>query len=224
MRRFSRSRTGLALGAAATAAAALTVTAAPALAGPGPDERESVTIYADVDGDGWPNAVTVREVGPQTQTLTFSFGDHVVGTSFTADSSTPLQPPRRVDINGDGTHEVLVAHAVGANTLTFGIWKYEPGQGAVRLTTSAGGPFDVFEGGGVSAISGYGCQPVPGGREFVTVNAQLVDAPGNAPRYSGDRTTYSVNLNAVTVESRTPIDHAPPDDPRLATDPATCTP
>lgn len=187
-------------------------------------EWETATTYADVDGDGTLNAVTVREVAPDTQTLTFAFPGEVIDTAFAADSRTPLQRPRPVDINGDGRDEVVVASAVGANTVTFNIWKYEPGQGIVRLTTSAGAPFDVFEGGGAAAIGRYGCVPVPTGRHFLTVDAQLVGTEGGQPVYDGERTTYSVNRNATTVETVTPIHRARADDPRLAADPATCRP
>jgi hypothetical protein len=185
---------------------------------------ETATTYADVDGDGRPNAVTVREVSADTQTLTFAFPEELVQTSFEADAAAPLQQPRPVDINGDGRDEVVVAHAVGANTITFNIWKYEPGQGIVRLTTSAGAPFEVYEGGGVASIARYGCTPTPAGRHFVTVNAQLAETPDGELRYDGERTTYSVNRNATTVETLTPIHRAPADDPRLAADPASCAP
>lgn len=206
---------------AATAVSAATMAFASEPAATTADEWETVTTQADVDGDGSPNAVTLREVSADTQTLTFAFAEEVIDTSFEADARPPLQQPRVVDIDGDGRDEIMVAQSVGANTITFNIWKYEPGQGIVRLTTSAGAPFEVYEGGGVASISGYSCNQVPGGREFVTVNSHT---SSTEPVFDGDRITYSVNLNAMTVEARAEIREAPVGDPLLATDPASCTP
>lgn len=210
--------------ATATSASTIAFAAESSIAPRAAQEWETATTYADVDGDGTLNAVTVREVSAHTQTLTFAFPEDLVQTTFEADAAAPLVQPRPADINADGRDEVVVAHAVGANTITFNIWKYEPGQGIVRLTTSAGAPFEVYEGGGVASINRYGCTPTPDGRHFVTVNAQLAETPDGALRYDGERTTYSVNLNATTVETVTPIHHASPDDPRLAADPADCAP
>lgn len=212
--------TAFTAGSAAGVAFAADSPAAPA----GPGDRETATTYADIDGDGRQNAVTVREVDDNLQTLTFAFADGVVDTSFEADSSTPLQEPRRVDINGDGKDEVMVANAVGANTITFNIWTYEPGEGIVPLTTSAGAPFELYEGGGVSAINGYSCTADHSGSQFVTVEAQLAGTPDDKAVFDGGRITYSVNNNAMTAEARTPIDKAPAKDPVLATDPDSCTP
>lgn len=210
--------------ALAMAATATTSMATLATASPAPqDNRESATAYADVDGDGAPNAVTVREVADDVQTLTFAFAGGQIDTTFPADARPPLQQPRPVDIDGDGLDEVIVAHSVGANTLTFNIWKFEPGEGIVRLRTSAGAPFEVYEGGGVSATSGYGCTPTPDGREFVTVQAAQAGDPAEQ-RFDGDRTSYRVHGDAVSVESRTPIEQAPADHPLLDIDPATCAP
>ncbi|RZS36558.1 hypothetical protein EV193_107239 [Herbihabitans rhizosphaerae] len=206
----------------AVAGTALATVAASGTASAQEPGYESTTVYADVDGDGKPNAVTVNEVSPNRQALIFAFAEDALDVSFEADTAPPLQPPRVVDVDADGRDEVVVAKVVGANTLTFTVWKFDQVRGIVPLTTNAGGPFDVFEGGGIAAVSGYTCATDHDGRQFVTVNAHLVGPPSGNPRYDGERTSYKVTGNSVTVQSVTPIRQAGRDDPLLVADPATC--
>lgn len=212
------------LAAAAAIGTAAVLVAAPAAAADGaPVDGETATVYGDVDGDGHGGPITLREVGENTQSLRFSFDDQTYATTFEADTRAPLQEPRVVDIDSDGTDEVMAVKFVGANTLTMTIWKYVPGEGIVEMTDTSGAPFEVYEGGSASAVSGYECTADHDAGQFVTLLAQQdVPSPGEEPHYTGTRITHSVDGTTVSEESVVPVEGTDISAPPLKTDPATC--
>lgn len=208
-----------------TVAIVLAMTTSAAFAPASAAPRQDPSVQADVDGDGHPNTVTVREDSPGKQMLTV---DDVDGTdvqaAFPVQDATPLQQPRAVDIDGDGKAEVMVAHAVGANTVRFNIWKYDPDRGLVPMKTKQGEPFDFSEGSGVTALSGYSCVPnPPRAREFVTIDAELVSPPGRPAAYSGVRIDYAIDGDTLTPIFRKAIDDEPRIHSLLVTNPVSCT-
>ena len=186
-------------------------------------EFEERTVQADVDGDGRLDGVTSREVDADTQALIFGLAEEQLDTTFGWNSSYPLQEPRRVDVNGDGRHEVVVTESVGANTLTLAVRDYDPASGIRSVTTVDGAPLRLYEGGGVSANSGYGClDDHTGTRELVTVNAHVTSTPDDTPLFSGERTTFLVDNGVATETNKEQFNDVTRDDPLLATNPQSC--
>ncbi|MBA8925068.1 hypothetical protein BC739_002267 [Kutzneria viridogrisea] len=179
------------------------VSAALAFAVPANAGTAPILVHADLDGDGVADEVTLTPVADNAheQLLTAT----VRGIQLTArvpfDSLFGLAPLRVVDLNGDGKQEVVVTESVGANTDGFSVWGL---HGGLRPVTSGGADrFKLWEGGGFSAISGYGCEPAGGTRQLVTVSAELTDWQNEV--YEGDRVTYSVRDGVATETSRTHV-------------------
>ncbi|ASR35297.1 hypothetical protein BAY61_10150 [Prauserella marina] len=212
----------LAAGAVGVLGVALTATtAATAVA----DEYESHTVQADVDGDGSLDDVTLTEVSPTSQTLTFALAGGPVEVTIEGDASYPLQQPRPVDVNSDGTHEIMVAEYVGANTVTFNAWYYDPARGKIfPVANPDGSRLQVYEGGGAAARSGYNCFDYPdtGDRDLEALNARLVDSSGEVPLFDGTRIRYHVEDGVAREVQRFEYEAIPGDDPRLDTDPRSC--
>ncbi|MBK1787691.1 hypothetical protein [Prauserella cavernicola] len=185
------------------------------------DDPGTRTIAADVDGDGTLDRVTVRQLDDSTQTLTFEVAGRTVEVTTEGEGFAPLEQPRRVDVNSDGRDEVVLARAVGANTVTFDLWSYDPVRAKIfPVSTPDGARLDVFEGGGVNATSGYTCvdHPDTGARDFVTVNAYRTEAG----TFDGERTTYSVDGDLARQTDRVEFTAVDEDDPVLATEPSSC--
>lgn len=189
-------------------ASALAIGAAvPAVLGalPAAAAAGEVVAYADLNGDGRGDKVVLRSVAtdPNQQELTAT----VMGRRYTArvagDAYFGPQPLRVVDVNADHRAEVVVTEYVGANTLTMSVWDLGP-RGLRPLTQSGGAAFKLYEGGGNSLVSRYGCEPAGGGRVLVTVDAAQVDWT-EPPVYEGHRRTYSVHNGVATLTSTTPV-------------------
>lgn len=205
--------------AAVVLALAATGVFAPASAAP----RGDRSIQADVDGDGHPDEVTVQDAAPGAQRLSVDVDGESEDATFSVQGATPAQPPRALDIDGDHKAELLVAHSVGANTVTFNIWKYDPERGLVMMKTPQGNPFEVSEGGGVSAVSGYSCAPnPPRTKEFVTLNVELTSSPGQSSLYSGHRINYAVDGDALRPIFDKSINGEPRIHSLLITNPSSC--
>ncbi|MCG8919725.1 VCBS repeat-containing protein [Actinokineospora sp. PR83] len=196
------------------ALAGVTALAQPASAG---TAREAA--QADLNGDGRADRVVVEAVAgaPEVQSLVAT----VNGVRLTArppmDNYGGVQPLRVVDLDGDGRDEVLVVQSVGANTTSSGVWGL---YGGLRpMLTADRAPLLLWEGGGISAISRYGCEQTATGRQLVTVGAQLTDWDNGV--YEGERVTYAVTGRVATETSRTPVTGGS-QDPLLQADPQTC--
>ncbi|PRY39867.1 hypothetical protein [Umezawaea tangerina] len=177
------------------------------------------SVQADLDGDGVLETVTTEQVaGDSTKQL---LSTTIRGLRLTAlvplDSHVGPLPLRVVDLGGDGTDEVVVAESVGANTVGFGVWGLFGGLRPV--TASDGSALRVWEGGGISALNGYGCEDSGGGRSLVTVDARLTNRPQGI--YTGKRVTYSVVDGVATETSRAAVAGAW-DAPGFQVDPAAC--
>ncbi|PWV80386.1 hypothetical protein SAMN05421630_109263 [Prauserella marina] len=217
----------VAAGFACVTLAAASFTALPPAQG---QDGETRTAKADIDGDGEPDDVVLKEASANNQTLTFRLASGgSAEMTFEGDTSMPLQPPRPVDLNGDKQDEIVVAESVGANTLTLNVWAYDvTGTKIFPVTTTNGGRLRLFEGGGIAAVTGYGCLPLnPGssGRDLIGVKALIDDPASDTATYTGTRTTYHVTPDgkARTV-NRVNVTSVPRDDPALTTDPAACIP
>lgn len=197
-----------------------TVVAAFALATPATAAADDLSVQADLNGDGQLDTVRVEPVAGNSfqQRLVATVG----GTTLTA--TVPLnayqigpQPPRVVDLDGDGWDEVVVTETVGANTLSFTVWGLFGGLRPVvgpDLTT----PLRLWEGGGISATSLYGCED-DDGRQLVSTGGYAIDV--NFEVFRGERVTYTVHNGVATETSRIQVTSTR-DDPAFQADPATC--
>lgn len=174
------------------------------------------TVQADVDGDGRPDTVSLRQVSDSTMLLRVGLRDQFVDTEVTGNARG--QSPRAVDLNGDGVDEVMVPESVGANTITYTTWHYD--QGLNRVNTTAGEPWRVAEGGGASAVSRYECVSGEAGREVSIVSA--TQRPSGD--YEGERVRYSVHDGVAHWVHEAPVRAADREDPALQADPTTCAP
>jgi hypothetical protein len=196
------------------------VAAAPALWGTGPGAA-AVAKGPDLDGDGRADRVTVGVVEgvPDEQELVAV----VRGTRFTARmplySSIGVGRLRITDVDDDGRDEVVVTESFGANTVLFTVWGLH-GTGLRAVTTPDGGRLVLAEGGGISALSGYGCEVADGARRLVVVQGELVWS-SDPLVYQGKRVTYTVHDGVATATSTTPV-LAGKDDPAYRVDPRAC--
>ncbi|MET1074989.1 MAG: VCBS repeat-containing protein [Umezawaea sp.] len=177
------------------------------------------TAQADLDGDGVLDTVTAEPIaGTQDeQLLTATIRGLRLTARVPLASHVGIQPLRVVDLNGDGTDEVVVTESVGANTLGFSAWGF---YGGLRPVTEPGGSvLRLWEGGGLSAIDAYGCLPAGDARALVTVEATLTDWPNGV--YTGTRITSSLAVGVATERARTAVG-GPRDAPGFQVDPADC--
>ena len=186
---------------------------------------ETKTTQADVDGDGRLDGVTLREVSADSQTLTFGLADEQVQITIAGDARYPLQTPRPVDVNSDGSHEVTVPEFIGANTITSNIWRYDVQRGKIfPVSNPDGSRLKVYEGGGASARSGYNCFDYPdtGARDLETLEARMVGTSDGSPLFNGVRTRYHVVYGIATQVKRVEYEAIAGTDPRLDSDPRSC--
>jgi len=177
------------------------------------------TVQADLNGDGRLDRVVAETVpgNPEEQLLVAT----VRGIRLTARtelySYIGVQPMQVVDLNGEGSDEVLVLESAGANTDRFSVWGLFGGLRPV--TNPDGSKLALWMGGGASAHSRFGCETVDGARRLVTVSALPTD--WETMVFSGERVTYSVADGVATETSRTPIT-GPRTAPEFQADPLTC--
>jgi hypothetical protein len=179
--------------------ASLLAFAAPAGAAAG----ESV-VQADLNGDGQLDQVVGKPVpgDPNRQLLVATVGHTNYVADEPVDPDWGIRPMRVVDVNGDGRQEVLVQEVVGMRTDAFSVWGLHDGFRPVtspdqnRLLLWEGGAFG-------DTISRYGCQGSGGGRQLVTVFAELVDEASGT--YRGQRTVYEVDAGTAEQVSSTPV-------------------
>jgi len=210
----------LAAGAGVGTAALLTASMGTASATTPP---EPATVSADLDGIGVNDTVTLAVLPSGQFELSADLGTMTVRAPVGDGTPQPLVDPRPTDVNSDGTDEVLVPEFVGANTLTFHLWAYDPARGLYETTTPDGAPLAVYEGGGIATRNGYECPADHDGRALDLVSGSMQGDPGNL-RYDGERVTYLVQDGVATPVYTTPFTGVTVDDPVLATDPASCAP
>ncbi|WP_253826405.1 hypothetical protein [Prauserella aidingensis] len=182
---------------------------------------DSASVQADIDGDGGPELITVRERGDH-RVVSARFADHsYVESAFPSDTAGRLHlDPRVADLGRDGTQELVVTTATGANTLTFAAFTYVPGQGLVRVTDAGGEPFTFHDGGGATALASYAChEPGAGDATFTTVRAQRTDEG-----LDGVRTRYAVHGDTVVPRGQTVFHDVADDAPVVQADPDSCSP
>ena len=206
----------LCLGVAAAAGAGVLVFGQAAIAQP-PAEQE--TVYADVDGDGSTEPVTVRKGDDATQVISFALPQGTVETTAPANYSV-LRTPRVTDVNRDGAAEVAVIVTAGANTDHFQLFKYDPAAGVVAVESGAE-PFTFYEGGGASARLGYQCEDPGKGPMLRTVRAQY---DSSTAKFDGTTSWFIFTGNSASEWTKAPFQDLPADDPALNLDPGTCAP
>ncbi|GAA0530864.1 hypothetical protein GCM10011581_28370 [Saccharopolyspora subtropica] len=175
-------------------------------------------VTADMDGDGRPDPVSLQQVSDSSMLLRVGLPGEFVDAKVPGNAGG--RQPVPVDVNGDGFDEVLVPEAVGANTVTYVVWAYSAEAGLFGVPLRDGAPWRIFEGGGATAVSTYGCGPGRPGRVLDSVNAYLADDGG----YRGERVTYQFAYGVAGEVYRMPISGVGRDDPALQADPATCAP
>lgn len=177
--------------------------AAVALAAPAAADVQSV--QADLNGDGVLDQVTARQApdNEHEQVLTALVGNvgHVARVPLNVSPAGGAQPLRAVDVNADGRDEVVVTESLGANTYGFSVWGMAGGWQPLYLNQAGGGgKLRLWEGGGHSAVSGYGCEYVGGERQLFTVAAELVDPVTET--YAGTRINHTVLYGTAVEVSR----------------------
>ncbi|GAA0898606.1 hypothetical protein [Pseudonocardia zijingensis] len=209
-----------ALAAAGLAAAALVTVPGTALAQYRP---AAVTAEADVDGDGAQEHVTLEQLAPGTQLLRVHLPSGYVEDRILGDEGLPLIVPFVVDVNGDGRDELVIATSLGANTNTLQLWSFDDDR-LHAVTTEDGATWQLFEGGGVSAMGMYGCVPGTPARQLRDVQATLDEAASTdgTTRYDGTAVTYTVTDGMAHRAVVEPLEDVTRDDPRVQVDPATC--
>lgn len=182
---------------------------------------DSASVQADIDGDGGPELITVRERG-EHRVVSARFADHsYVESAFPSDTAGRLHlDPRVADLGRDGTQELVVTTATGANTVTFAAFTYVPGQGLVRVTDTGGEPFTFHDGGGATSLASYAChEPGAGDATFTTIRAQRTDEG-----LDGVRTRYAVHGDTVVPRGQTVFHDVADDAPVVQADPDSCSP
>jgi hypothetical protein len=219
-------RAGRAAAAAVLVTAAVVATSAAATPAE-PHLPEQVLVTADLDGDGVPEPVTLRQLSPGTQLLRVALPEEILDATVGGDDTAPLplSPPRPSDLDGDGRAELVLSVAVGANTTTYEAWRYDDDRGLHAVTDAGGAPWRLYEGGGVAAISGYGCAPGTPRRPYSVDVRWDESRPEQEPiRYVGEVVTYSLADGVARPLATEPLRGVVRDDPRVAVDPATCAP
>lgn len=178
------------------------------------------TAYADIDGDGRRDRVAVQTVDgqPDEQLLTARVRGHRLSASVPLASYNGVQPMRVTDVDVDGRDEVVVTESVGANTDSFGVWGLR-GNALAPVTLADGTPLRLWDGGGISAISRYGCTDDHEGRKLVQVNAVATGVDFTV--YTGETVVYVVEDGVATETARIPVS-GPRDAPEFQLDPALC--
>lgn len=185
-----------------------------------PDSTLMKSVYADLNGDGLKDYVTVESVpGNQNeQILSARVGAQRLTARLPLDSPVGVQPMGVVDLDGDGRKEVVVTESLGANTSAMGVWGLYGGRlGAVR--TGDGAPLLLWDGGGASAINRYGCTADHDGRQLVTVGAQAVDIDFTV--FEGEFVVYEIEQGIATETARVPVT-GPRDAPGFQADATLC--
>lgn len=165
---------------------------------------DPVAVRADLDGDGVEDEVVARSVAHEadTQELVATVNGERLVARLPVDPRGGVRPLRVVDVDGNGSDEVVVAEQASADVTAFSVWGLFDGLRAVSLAD--GTKLYAFEGGGASALNGYGCQAGAAGREFVTAGGWLRD--WSEPLvYEGNRTAYAVRDGIATRVSTTPV-------------------
>ncbi|WP_249124331.1 hypothetical protein [Saccharopolyspora erythraea] len=184
-----------------------------------PAHAQEPGVKADIDGDGRADPVSLRQVSDDQMLLRAGLSEEFTDAVVQGNArGLPLIP---VDVDGDGTDEVMVPESVGANTVIYTTWRYTPEAGLHPVRTADGKPLGLAEGGGARALSTYGCTPAPDARLLVAVNAF---ATPDDSAFEGERVTYSVRDGIATLVTSAPVQGAGRDDPQLQADPATCAP
>jgi len=183
----------------ATAATTAAVFAGTASADP------QAVAYADLNGDHRIDRVTVQPSpdNPHEQVLVGRVGPTTYQTRVLLDTTAEgVLPLRVVDLDRDGRQEVVVTETVGANTVWFSVWGLDNGWRPLR--TPDGALMNLYEGGGISAISRYGCTQVNGHRELVLLSTQIQD-PWEDEIYAGTLNSYTVRNGVATPTSSTVV-------------------
>lgn len=174
-----------------------------------------VTTYANVDGRGGDERVTIRDVSETQHEMVVTFDDGTI-ERYRFDVMEGMAPrtPRITDIDGRDGEEVLVTTSAGANTMRFRILTRAEGR---WLTVKGSGNrvFDLWEGGGMSAASRYRCE----GTTLLTVNATL---DSNGRTYSGKVNKYKLNGAKVDWFNTTSFSGVAKNDPVLSYGTGSC--
>ncbi|QUF05678.1 hypothetical protein KCV87_06170 [Actinosynnema pretiosum subsp. pretiosum] len=159
------------------------------------------TAFADLDGDGNAERITVDLVkadDPARQRISAVIGGVAVSALTTADGRVGVQPVQVVDLNDDGRQEVVAKELMGANTDHYTAWGYH--YGTLSPVTNGddytGAALRFHEGGGISALSYFGCEGEGAERKFKVASAVRAGFDGN---YDGTVTSYRVENGIAKV-------------------------
>jgi dipeptidyl aminopeptidase/acylaminoacyl peptidase len=162
---------------------------------------KTVTAQADLDGNGTLDSLSLSQASSTSQVLEATIGGRVVRATLPSDDFTGVQPMQVTDMNADGKAEVVVTEYWGANTVTMSAWDFD-GRGLRVLSTVDGEPLRLYEGGGISARSGYTCETSRRGKVLVSFSAVWDDDSRDGVTYSGTRTSYLVRDGVATPSAR----------------------
>lgn len=161
------------------------------------------TVQADLNGDGVLDTVTARQAAdnPDEQTLVAKVGNRNYVGRAPMDAYFGMEPLRVGDVNADGKDEIFVTEVIGANTTHMSVWAMNNGWRPLR--NADGADLRLYEGGGVSAVDGYGCEFANGRFELFRVAGYLTDWDNYI--YEGQKTNYVVQNGVVTQVSYEPV-------------------
>ncbi len=216
---FNFVASALALSSAVFGLAGQAGTVAPQAARAEVDIVGQQTASADLNGDGRVDRVVLRPVdgNPNVQELVAKVGGKRLTATVPMNNYGGVEPMRVVDVNADGRDEVVVTQSVGANTDSFGVWGLHGGAlSPVKLAN--GTQLILWQGGGISALSRYGCTDGHDGRQLVQVTAVGV---GDYTVYDGESIVYTVGGGVATEVARVPVS-GPREAPGFQVDPAAC--
>ena len=156
-----------------------------------------VRLAADLNGDGVDEQITVSAAGTDKQQIVTTVDGQRYTASVPGDTAGAVIAPRVTDIDGNGAEELVLTEYVGANTDTFVVWAYMDGA-LYSFGADNGDVLRLYEGGGVSARSGYTCEEVGGVRQLVVLSAQIDDSSWDDPTYTGSWTYYRIEDGTAT--------------------------
>lgn len=153
-------------------------------------------VEDDVDGDGGEDRIAIHMdpdgVGDCRTFLTVGTGGHTLSTpAWLVGPQGGLPHPRVtavVDIDGDGTDEIVLDEAIGASTQFVGVYAISDGQ-LVRLRSRE--PQGLFPyGGSVGHIEAVGC--AGGGTIVVSMAVPAPNSDVSAQIYKVTRRSFTI--------------------------------
>lgn len=195
----------LAVAAGAAVAAAPLASAAP---------TDWATTYANLDGAGADERVTVRDVDADTHELVITFGSGAVEYYAYTVGDTGVRTPRVTDVNRDGQDEVVVSTLSNEVAARYRMITWVAGTGAVSVK-EGDGRIAVLKEGRAEPGVGFKCD----GSNLVRVSASR---DNNATTYSGSQASHRLDGTTLRWVKSSQFFEVDADSPLLRPQQSTC--